>query len=56
MGNILLADYLDRAACGTTALRITPTTGGYPDGQRAGTQHHQQPCKAPFIQNLLLIP
>ena len=50
MRDILLGDYLDRAACGTTALRGTPTTSGYPGGQRAGTQHHQQPCKAPFIQ------
>src|SRR5215217_4770760 len=56
MWDILLAHYLDRAACGTTALRGTPTTSGYPDGQRAGTQHHQQSCKAPFIQNLLLTP
>src|SRR5688500_16962696 len=44
VGNILLGGYLDRAACGTTAPRITPTTSGYPDGQRAGTQH-QQPWK-----------
>src|SRR5215213_11561749 len=44
MGNILLGGYLDRAACGTTALRGTPTTSGYADGQHAGTQHHQQPC------------
>src|SRR5215203_199457 len=56
MGNILLGDYLDRAACGTTALRVTPTTSGYPDGQRAGTQHHQQPCKALFSQDLPLTP
>src|SRR5215218_6938616 len=57
MGNILLGGYLDRAACGTTALRATPTTSDYADGQRAGTQHHQQPCKAArFPQNLLLTP
>src|SRR5215217_5322023 len=37
MGNILLGGYLDRAACGTIALRAT-TTGGYTNGQRAGTQ------------------
>src|SRR5215213_11927766 len=57
MGNILLGGYLDRAARGTTALRVTPTTSGYPGGQRAGTQHHQPSCKAAlFPQVLLLTP